>query len=212
MLRSVSAKGQRPGPPIGVVLAGGAGRRLGGSKACVQLAGRPLICWPLAVLQAALADVAVVAKRDTPLPPLPCGVQVWHEPDEPRHPLTGILEALRRAQPRAVLVCAVDMPLLDAAAVRLLVGAAAGPGGVALATADGRLQPLLGRYEAVAFAALAAAAEADPRSPLTRTVLALEPTRVQLPAQALHNVNDRHDLEEAQLALAHGKESLSPGG
>jgi len=56
--------------PVGVVLAGGAGRRIGGDKATVELAGRPLLLYPLAAVRAVLRDVAVVAKRVTALPPL----------------------------------------------------------------------------------------------------------------------------------------------
>jgi molybdopterin-guanine dinucleotide biosynthesis protein A len=52
---------------IGSVLAGGRGSRLGGSKATVELAGRPLISYPLAALAAAGLDAFVVAKPDTPL-------------------------------------------------------------------------------------------------------------------------------------------------
>jgi len=39
---------------IGAVLAGGAGRRLGGSKATVQLGGRPLLAYALGALRGAL--------------------------------------------------------------------------------------------------------------------------------------------------------------
>lgn len=71
-----------PAPgPIGVVLAGGAGRRMGGAKASTPLAGRPLIAYPIAALRAVLAPVAVVAKRDSGLPPVGYGVEIWREPD-----------------------------------------------------------------------------------------------------------------------------------
>ena len=64
-------------PSVGVVLAGGPGRRMGGDKAVVALDGRPLLLYPLAALRAAgIADVALVAKRATELPPRPvseCG-------------------------------------------------------------------------------------------------------------------------------------------
>ena len=89
------------GGPVGVVLAGGAGRRMGGAKPGTPLAGRPLIAYPLTALRAVLAPVAVVAKSDSVLPVLGAGVELWREPDEPRHPLAGILEALRRADGRA---------------------------------------------------------------------------------------------------------------
>ena len=75
-------------PPIGVILAGGGGRRIGGSKAIVKLQGRPLITYPLAVLQAVFDDVAIVAKADTELPSLP-GITVWVEPSAPQHPIVA---------------------------------------------------------------------------------------------------------------------------
>jgi len=78
-----------------VVLAGGAGTRLGGGKATVQLAGRALVEWPLAALAGARIEAMVVAKPDTDLPALK--VPVLREPDEPRHPLLGIVTALRAA-------------------------------------------------------------------------------------------------------------------
>jgi molybdopterin-guanine dinucleotide biosynthesis protein A len=71
--------------PIGVVLAGGRGRRMGGAKAIVELAGRPLICYPLEALAAALDEVAVLAKADTELPSLP-GATIWVEPQPHHHP------------------------------------------------------------------------------------------------------------------------------
>ena len=101
----------RPGPPgreptaslacppvIGALLAGGSGSRLGpGSKPAALLGGRPLASYPAAALEAVCERVAVVCKRDTELPELP-GVERWDEPDEPRHPLTGIVHALVTAE------------------------------------------------------------------------------------------------------------------
>src|SRR3979409_432737 len=97
--------------PMGVILAGGLGRRLGGSKAVVQLAGRPLISYPLAAVQTALGEVASIARADSQLPSL-SGVTVWVEPDTPRHPLVGIVQALALAEGRSVVVCAVDLPFV----------------------------------------------------------------------------------------------------
>ena len=76
-------------PPVGVVLAGGRGRRLGGDKAIVELEGRALVHYPLEALHEVCDDVVVVAKRDTLLPPLSGIADLWIEPDEPRHPLVG---------------------------------------------------------------------------------------------------------------------------
>ena len=80
---------------IGVVLAGGAGWRLGrGSKAAAPLAGRALVEYPLEALAEVCERVAIVCKRGTGLPELP-GTERWDQPDEPRHPLTGIVRASR---------------------------------------------------------------------------------------------------------------------
>src|SRR5919112_5249330 len=97
--------------PVGAILAGGLGRRIGGDKAVVELANRPLLLYPLEALRSVTPEVAVVAKRDTALPSLAGEANVWVEPDEPRHPLTGIVHALRLSAGRPVLVVAADMVL-----------------------------------------------------------------------------------------------------
>ena len=187
--------------PVGAVLAGGAGTRLGGAKATTLLDGRPLLAYPVAALTAALETVVVVAKRDTALPDLG-EVPVWIEPDAPRHPLTGLLAALRRAQGRAVLVCAGDLPLVDPGLVRRIAAAPAGGAPALLVRAGGRAQPLLARYEPEALAALG---DADPTGPLTETVLALGPALLDLDdARQCLNVNTPADLLAAQ-ELVRGK-------
>src|SRR3982751_2329337 len=107
--------------PIGVVLAGGRGRRLGGDKAIVELEGRPLLLYPVEALHSVCDEVVVVAKRDTLLPPLSGVADLWIEPDEPRHPLVGVAHALGLAVGRPVLVVPVDLPLIDAATLRAIL-------------------------------------------------------------------------------------------
>jgi molybdopterin-guanine dinucleotide biosynthesis protein A len=186
--------------PIGVVLAGGAGRRLGGSKAAVKLAGRPLISYPLDALGRALGAVAVVAKLDSELPALP-GVTVWIEPQEPRHPLTGIVHALRCANGRPVVVCATDLPLVSASLIRSLAEADAGAAPAVLAWADGRIQPTLGRYGSEALRPLARALE-RPDQALSEMVEALRPKLFEVSdAEELFNVNTPEDLLHARAGL-----------
>jgi molybdenum cofactor guanylyltransferase len=184
---------------IGAVLAGGRGTRLGrGSKAAALLAGRPLVSYPVAALSDACERIAIVCKRATSLPELE-GVERWEEPDEPRHPLTGIVHALETAD-APVLVCAADMPFVTGDACRTLLGAA-GASPVVAATAAGVLQPTFGLYAPAALEALRAAA-AD--APLTRTVEALEPARVALPPALVRSVNTPEDLAEAAALLSVG--------
>jgi molybdopterin-guanine dinucleotide biosynthesis protein A len=168
--------------PIGVVLAGGAGRRIGGSKAIVELRGTPLVLYPLRALQAVLAEVVVVAKQGTALPPLPA-VPIWIEPAEPRHPLAGIVHALEGAGAttgieglaREILVSAGDLPFLDPELVERLVHADAHGAPAVVPRVGGRLQPLLARYAPAAHAPLSAALHADPLPSLTDAVAALDP-------------------------------------
>jgi molybdenum cofactor guanylyltransferase len=172
--------------PIVAVLAGGAGRRMGGAKAIAPLGGRPLIAWPLAAAAAAGLEAVVVAKRDTALPEL--AVPVWHEPDRPRHPLLGIVTALEHGG-RPVVACGCDQPWLPAE----LLAALAGADGAAAPYEHGAPVPLPARYPVAALGALRDALAAE--APLRRTVAALDPAAVPLPDPAvLANVNTPEDL------------------
>jgi molybdopterin-guanine dinucleotide biosynthesis protein A len=179
---------------IGVVLAGGAGSRLGGGKAVKVLAGRPLASYPAAALAQVCERVAIVAKPGSELPHLPA-VEVWDdEPAEPRHPLTGIVHALGKAAGEPILVCAADMPFVTREALQSLVH----PGRTAVATTDGRLQPLLALYQPSALPRLRAA---EPDIPLTRTVEALDPALVPFEPNLTRNVNTPEELASAEREL-----------
>jgi molybdenum cofactor guanylyltransferase len=193
--------GRRSGP-VGAVLAGGMGRRLGGAKAIVRLAGRPLISYPVEAIRDVLGDVAVVAKPDTALPDLP-GVEVWIEPQSPSHPLVGICHALARAAGRPVLICAADLPFVTSAVIARLAGADPGDApAVVAATLGSGLQPLLGCYQPAAAEALRAAAEAAD-APVRRAVAAIGPRRLELEDdRVLFNVNSAEDLAVAEALIA----------
>jgi molybdopterin-guanine dinucleotide biosynthesis protein A len=102
--------GNRP-EPLAVVLAGGRSRRMGRPKATLELGGRPLLAWPLAAAREARLEAIVVAKPGSALPEV--DVPVWHEPETPSHPLTGLVAALERAAPRPVVALACDMPFVS---------------------------------------------------------------------------------------------------
>ncbi len=186
---------------IGAILAGGAGRRMGGGKPSTSLAGRPLISYPIAALGAVCGRVAVVCKPSTELPELR-EVERWEEPEFPTHPLTGITHALERAE-EPVMVCAADMPFVTPDACRSLLAAAGASGGTtaAVAVADGILQPVLGVYAPVALNALRAA---DSDAALTATIELLDPVRVALPPAMVRSVDTAEDLAEAEAMLRRG--------
>lgn len=195
--------GAGAGAVLGAVLAGGRGSRIGGAKATVELAGRPLIAYPLAALEAAGVEAVVVAKPGSELPPLGC--PIIREPELPHHPLCGIVAALRAARGRAVIAIACDMPLTDPA---LLAHLAAAGDPLLVPVLDGHLQPLQARYGPELGPRLEAALERE--EPLRRTVESLSPrllgseelSRFGNPERLLFNVNDGEDLRRAELALA----------
>ncbi|HEY2656550.1 MAG TPA: NTP transferase domain-containing protein [Solirubrobacteraceae bacterium] len=140
--------------PVGVIPGGGRGLRIGGSKLAVALRGRPLISDPLAAMRQALPDVAVIVKADAVLPDLP-GTMVWIEPDAPRSPLLGIVEALALPGGRPVLVCPADLPFVTPDLLAALAGSPDNGAPAAVASRDGVIRPLLGCYRPRAAGLLA---------------------------------------------------------
>jgi molybdenum cofactor guanylyltransferase len=187
------------GPALAAVLAGGRGRRMGATKATVALAGRALIEHPLRALQAAGLETVVVAKPGSELPRLE--VAVWEEPDEPVHPLCGVLRALEGAGGRPVLAVACDLPFLAPAMLGRLAVADAP---LVVPEAGGRLHPLVGRYSPELASSLRQALRR--RAPLQEAVRGMRPQvlgedvlrQFGDPERLLFNVNDRADLARAQ--------------
>lgn len=190
------------GSALGAVLAGGRGSRIGGVKALVELAGRPLISYPLAALEAAGLEPLVVAKPDSRLPSLSC--LTIRESANPLHPACGILAALRHAKGRPVIAIGCDMPFVEPA---LLAWLAAAREPLVVPTVDGRLQPFPGRYEcslagtlegAVAKGRALRGAIASMRPQLIREP---ELARFGDPMRLCFNVNTAADLQRAEQIL-----------
>lgn len=183
---------------MGAVLAGGLGSRLGGGKATAELAGRPLIAYPLDAIEKTGLDVVVVAKRDTPLPALT--VPVWYERDKPEHPALGIATVLQRAPTESVLVVGCDMPFVT---TELLAHLASLPYPLAMPSAGGRLHPLIGLYARGLATAFAFSLGRD--QSLQQTVAdhgphLIDESELQQfgdPERLLFNVNTPEDLERA---------------
>jgi molybdenum cofactor guanylyltransferase len=185
---------------IGAVLAGGGGRRIGGDKAVVELEGRPLLHYPLSVLRAVLDEVAVVAKQSTVLPSLDVEVAIWLEAEEPRHPLAGIVQALRCARGRPVMVVAGDMPFVTRGLVAALAGERSRGAAAVVPRSAGRLEPLCARYEPRALGALAGC---DLAAPLSDVVGALSPRIVEWPdEEPFFTVNGPEDILQAAALLS----------
>ena len=127
---------------------------------------------------------------------------VWIEPDEPRHPLVGIVHALGLADGRPVMVCALDLPFVTRRLIRRIAKADAGGAPAVIASLGGRTQPLLGCYQPEALEplteALRARRRAGPRGDRARSA----PTLVEVEdAEELFNINSPDDLLQASAML-----------
>jgi molybdenum cofactor guanylyltransferase len=174
-----------------VVLAGGAGRRLGGpSKPTLPVAGRPLLHRVLAAVGDAFPRV-VVGPADLPLPG---GVERAQEQPPGGGPAVAAAAGLARVPPGTAYVAllAADLPLLTAGAVADLRRAAAGgagEGGAGTGTDgalfvddSGRRQWLCGVWRTVALAA--AVRDAPPGSSLRSVLAPLRVTELAAPTGA----------------------------
>jgi molybdopterin-guanine dinucleotide biosynthesis protein A len=176
---------------VGVVLAGGASRRMGRTKALIEIDGVPMVRRVVDALAAAgCAPVVVVGGDPGELASVGLQPVADHQPGE--GPLGGILTALR-VEDTDLLVAACDLPDLTAEAVRTVAIAGAADVDVAVA-ADGHGHAALLRVNRRAEPALERAFAAGER----RLGAALEHCRtvaVEVAAGTLRNVNEPADLD-----------------
>lgn len=127
---------------IGIVLAGGASRRMQPTsrapndpaappvrKEWLEIGGRTLFARVVDAVAAATTRTIVVTAPGRPLPPLAHAVEVVHDSTPDAGPLAALLDGLRAIGSEPVepfvFVSSCDVPLLDAAVVRLLLARAA---------------------------------------------------------------------------------------
>ena len=128
---------------IGVLLAGGQGRRMGFDKRTLEVGGATLVERGVAALREVFPTVAVSlrAKADRDLAPSDCDV-IYDE--IPGSPLAGIASALTHYDAH-VFVLAADMPFAERAAIREVVEAFDDVD-VALPVVHGQIEPLHAVY------------------------------------------------------------------
>lgn len=184
-------------PPRGIVLAGGAGLRMGHPKAVVQLGGMTMVERAVDMMSARCGRVVVVARPQTPLPRVAADV-VLDRPG-PACALIALATGLAACGPGDVLVTACDLPF---AAPMLDALAAVPPGVAAVGRSHAGTQPLCARYprDAALEAAdrLIAAGRLTARGPAD----ALGAREVDDLWDALANVNTPEDLARARDRLA----------
>ena len=197
-------------PILGLVLAGGRARRLGGAdKALLSLAGRPLLAHVLARLRPQCADVAISANGDPArFAPYGAAVIVDDVPDFPG-PLAGILAGLDYAWDHGftwLLSAPVDTPFLPADLAARLQGAREAAGAsLAVATSGGQVHPVVALWPVVLRADLRNAITIDGMRRVERFATARGAALAEWPAvphDPFFNLNTPEDVAAAEALVA----------
>ncbi len=189
----------------GIILAGGAGRRMGGAdKALLSLGGRPLMAHVIDRFAPQVETLFVSANGD-PARLAGFGLPVLAD-ERPMGPLSGILAGLRAAAARgatALVSVPVDGPFLPGDLVpQLCLAAETVPSRLALARAGGRDQGVFGHWP-VALAGPLAAFLASGAKPKVTDFASLQGAAfAEFPdAAAFRNLNTPEDLSAAEALL-----------
>lgn len=197
------------GKPVGMILAGGLSRRLGGGdKALRRLAGETILARIVRRLRPQVATLLINANGPADRFGLTLPVVPDEVPDTPG-PLAGILAGLdhvARAFPGTpfLLTVPADCPFLPVdLAVRL--AAAAGKAGAAYAASGGRSHPVVGLWRIEARDDLRALLVAEGERRVDRWIARCGAVPVEwpdVPFDPFFNVNTPDDLAEAERLAA----------
>jgi molybdopterin-guanine dinucleotide biosynthesis protein A len=183
----------------GAVLAGGQSRRMGRTKALIDVGGQPMATHVANALAAAgCRDVVLVGGDPTELAALELALIADKYPGE--GPVGGVLTALhhhhhhhdRHGAPTHVVIAACDLPGLTAGAVHQMLGAVTAATDVVVAMTD-RLEPAFAVWNVQTIAPIEAAFETGIRA-LHEIVALFDVVTVPIDASEMRNINRPEDL------------------
>ncbi len=208
--------GAADAPVVGVVLAGGLARRMGGGDKCLlPVAGRPILAHILERLEPQVAGLALNANgdparfRDFGLPVLPDLVE-GHQ-----GPLAGVLTGLawareRRPGARWLVTVPGDGPLVPRDLVARLVAACAEKGAeMACAASGGRSHPVIGLWPLRLLEELRLAVVEEEIRKVDRWTARYRLAEVAWPTEPFDpfaNANKPEDLEAVEALIAGGSD------
>jgi molybdopterin-guanine dinucleotide biosynthesis protein A len=208
----VNTQSQEGRPIVGVLLAGGRARRMGGGHKCLRLlAGRSLLERVISILEGQVETLVLNANGD-PECFAGCGLPVLRDVVEGYPgPLAGVLTGMRWARQQApnascILSVPTDAPFLPHdTASRLRTALEAEAADLAFASSGGRMHPVVGLWSVALHDDLETAlVERDIRK-IDRWAARHRWVRVEWPCEPIDpffNVNHPEDLAEAERLLA----------
>jgi molybdenum cofactor guanylyltransferase len=190
-------------PLYGLVLAGGASRRMGHDKAALALHGRPQLEWARELLAHHCERVFTSIRPGQQDDPLRRGEAVIVDRHDGAGPIAGIAAAQAAHPDRAWLVLACDLPFVDDASLEFLVRHRDGRRAVvAYASSRDRLpEPLCAIYEPASRDGVLDAIASGRNCPRKYILGTGVDLLLQPDPKALDNVNTPEDLQRAQAEL-----------
>jgi len=198
-----------PAPLYGLVLAGGASRRMGRDKATLEYRGRSQVAITFDLVSRHCQRTFVSVRPDQANDPTRAALPQIVDEVAGIGPIAGIAAAQAACPEAAWLIVACDLPFLDDAAIARLIAARGAHAVVAYRSAhDGLPEPLCAVYEPSTRAAILDAIARDRRCPRKFIIESGVPLLDQADPAALDNVNTPQEFATAIARLDTGSVPL----
>lgn len=193
-----------PAPVFGLVLAGGASRRMKHDKALLDYHGKPQLVWTYELLSRVCERVFVSVREDQSEEPIRSGLPQIVDSETGLGPAGGILSAQKAHPTAAWLVVACDLPYLDEETFRSLLNRR-DPSQHATAfrsTHDGLPEPLCAIWEPSSNQALADFVRSGVNCPRKFLINSATKLLEQDSSNALDNINTPDERRSARQEFA----------
>ncbi len=189
-------------PLYGLVLAGGASRRMGRDKATLDYRGRPQLPWVFDIVARHCERTFVSVRPDQALEPVRAAFPQIVDRIRDAGPIAGIAAAQAEHPDAAWLVVACDLPFLAGETLAyLLARRGTQPVTAFRSTHDGLPEPLCAIYEPATREAILDAIARGRHCPRKFVIASGVPLLDQPDAAALDNVNTPEEFAEAASRL-----------
>jgi molybdopterin-guanine dinucleotide biosynthesis protein A len=187
-------------PPIyGLLLSGGASRRMQRDKAQLAYAGQPQLLRAWHLLEAVTERTFVSVRAEQRDDPLRAGLPHIVDRYDAIGPAAGILTAQESYPDVAWLVIACDLPLLDKAVLKTLIDArdASGDATAFISRFDDLPEPLCALWEPSSHVLLKQRVDGGSYCP-RKTLIQSRTKLLPAPGDALDNINTPEEFEQMQ--------------